>query len=35
MFIYGSEFKKEAGMVGSLEADGEIFENSPIILLKR
>ena len=33
MFIYGSEFKKgTTGMVGSLEADDEIFENSPIIL---
>ena len=33
IFIYGSEFKKgTAGMQGSLEADDEIFENSPIIL---
>ena len=33
MFIYGSEFKKgTTGMEGSLEADDEIFENSPIIL---
>ena len=33
MFIYGSEFKKGTnGMVGSLEADDEIFENKPIIL---
>ena len=33
IFIYGSEFKKgTAGMEGSLEADDEIFENSPIIL---
>ena len=33
MFIYGSEFKKgEAGMQGSLEADDQIFSNTPIIL---
>ena len=33
IFIYGSEFKKGTnGMQGSLEADDEIFENSPIIL---
>ena len=33
LFIYGSEFKKgTTGMEGSLEADDEIFENSPIIL---
>jgi hypothetical protein len=33
VFIYGSEFKKGTnGMVGSNEADSEIFENSPIIL---
>ena len=33
MFIYGSEFKKGTeGMVESLEADDEIFENSPIII---
>jgi len=33
VFIYGSEFKKGAsGMSGSLEADDEIFENSPIII---
>jgi hypothetical protein len=33
MFIYGSEFKKGTnGMVGSLEADDDIFDNSPIIL---
>ena len=33
MFIYGSEFAKGTnGMVGSLEADDEIFETSPIIL---
>lgn len=36
MFIYGSEFDKgTAGMQGSLEADDEIFENSPIILKDR
>jgi len=33
VFVYGSEFKKGTqGMTGSLEADDEIFENSPIIL---
>ena len=33
VFVYGSEFKKgTAGMQGSLEADDDIFENSPIIL---
>jgi len=33
VFIYGSEFKKGTnGMVGSLESDDEIFENSPIII---
>ena len=33
VFIYGSEFKKGTnGMVGSLEADDFIFENSPIII---
>ena len=33
IFIYGSEFKKGVrGMEGSLEADDEIFENSPIII---
>jgi hypothetical protein len=33
VFIYGSEFKKGTpGMDGSLEADDEIFETSPIIL---
>jgi hypothetical protein len=33
VFVYGSEFKKgTVGMVGSLEAEDEIFENSPIIL---
>jgi len=33
IFVYGSEFKKGTnGMSGSLEADDEIFENSPIIL---
>ena len=33
VFIYGSEFQKGTpGMQGSLEADDEIFENSPIIL---
>jgi hypothetical protein len=33
VFIYGSEFKKGTeGMNGSLEAEDEIFENSPIIL---
>ena len=33
VFIYGSEFKKgTVGMTGSLEAQDEIFENSPIII---
>ena len=33
IFIYGSEFKKgQVGMDGSLEADDDIFECSPIIL---
>jgi Tfp pilus assembly protein PilW len=33
IFIYGSEFKKgQVGMDGSLEADDDIFETSPIIL---
>jgi hypothetical protein len=33
VFVYGSEFKKgTVGMEGSLEAEDEIFENSPIIL---
>ena len=33
VFIYGSEFKKgTTGMVGSLEAEDEIFANSPIII---
>ena len=33
IFIYGSEFKKgQSGMVGSLEAQDFIFENSPIII---
>jgi hypothetical protein len=33
VFIYGSEFKKGVnGMQGSLEADDDIFENSPIII---
>ena len=33
VFIYGSEFKKgTSGMVGSLEAEDEIFSNKPIIL---
>ena len=33
IFIYGSEFKKgTVGMEGSLEANDEIFENTPIIL---
>jgi hypothetical protein len=33
VFVYGSEFKKGTlGMVESLESDGEIFENSPIII---
>ena len=33
VFIYGSEFKKgTTGMVGSLEAEDEIFSNKPIII---
>jgi len=33
VFIYGSEFKKGTnGMIGSLEAEDEIFANSPIII---
>ena len=33
VFVYGSEFKKgTTGMVGSLEAEDEIFSNSPIII---
>jgi len=33
VFIYGSEFKKGTnGMVGSLEAEDDIFTNNPIIL---
>ena len=33
VFIYGSEFKKGTnGMAGSLEAEDDIFSNSPIIL---
>ena len=33
VMIYGSEFKKGTnGMSGSLEADDDIFENSPIII---
>jgi hypothetical protein len=33
VFIYGSEFRKgTTGMVGSLEAEDEIFSNSPIII---
>jgi len=33
VFIYGSEFKKgTTGMIGSLEAEDEIFSNSPIII---
>ena len=33
VFIYGSEFAKGTeGMVGSLEAEDEIFENKPIII---
>ena len=36
VFIFGSEFKKgTTGMEGSLEADDEIFETSPIILKDR
>jgi hypothetical protein len=33
VFVYGSEFKKgTVGMIGSLEAEDEIFSNSPIII---
>ena len=33
IWVYGSEFKKGTnGMEGSLEADDDIFENSPIII---
>ena len=33
VFVYGSEFKQGAnGMVGSLEADPNIFSNKPIII---
>ena len=33
VFIYGSEFKKGSnGIEGALEAESEIFENSPIII---
>jgi hypothetical protein len=33
VFIYGSEFKKGTnGMIGSLEAEDEIFSNNPIII---
>jgi hypothetical protein len=33
VFVYGSEFKKgTTGMIGSLEAEDEIFANSPIII---
>ena len=33
MFIYGSEFRKgTSGMIGSLEANDEFFNNSPIII---
>jgi hypothetical protein len=33
VWIYGSEFKKgTVGMIGSLEAQDEIFDNSPIII---
>jgi hypothetical protein len=33
VFIYGSEFKKGTnGMVGSLEAEDDIFSNNPIII---
>jgi hypothetical protein len=36
VFIYGSEFKKGSnGMLGSLEAEDEIFSNRPIILKDR
>lgn len=33
VFVYGSEFKKGSnGMEGAIEAESEIFENTPIIL---
>ena len=33
VFVYGSEFNKGAnGMIGSLEADPNIFDNKPIII---
>jgi hypothetical protein len=33
VWVYGSEFKKGTnGMIGSLEAEDEIFDNSPIII---
>ena len=33
VFVYGSEFRKgTTGMIGSLEAEDEIFSNSPIII---
>jgi hypothetical protein len=36
IFIYGSEFRKgTTGMVGSLDAEDEIFSNKPIILKDR
>jgi hypothetical protein len=36
LFIYGSEFQKGAiGMQGQLEADDDIFQNSPIIIKDR
>ena len=36
LFIYGSEFQKGAiGMQGQLEADDDIFSNSPIIIKDR
>ena len=36
VFIYGSEFKKGTnGMVGSLQAEDDIFSNKPIILKDR
>ena len=36
VFIYGSEFRKgTTGMIGSLDAEDEIFSNKPIILKDR
>ena len=36
LFIYGSEFQKgSVGMSGQLEADDQIFDNSPIIIKDR